>query len=133
MDYLFLIGRLLYGGFFLLNGINHITRRTAYAQFAASKNVPLPLAAVLGTAALLVLGGLSVLLGAWPEIGLSLIAAFLVGTTPMMHRFWAASDSRERIVEQVHFLKNIALLGATLMMIVFTAYAAGPWPFRVVR
>lgn len=133
MTYLFLFARILYGGFFLLNGYNHIAKRKSFTQYAASKNVPAPAAAVLGTGVLLVLGGLSVLLGVFPQIGMWLIVAFLVGTTPMMHNFWSGSDPSQKQVERVQFLKNVGLLGATLMMIVFTYYLALPWPFRMVQ
>ena len=41
----FLIGRLIFGGFFLYNGINHIKQRQMLSQYAASKKVPQPEAA----------------------------------------------------------------------------------------
>ena len=132
MIYLFLFARILYGGFFLMNGFHHFAKSRMLAQYAASKKVPLPMAAVLGTGVLLALGGLSVLLGIFPQIGLWLIAAFLVGTTPMMHNFWAVSDPGQRMIENIQFMKNVALLGATLMMVVFTNFL-GPWPFRMVQ
>ena len=40
MEYLFLLGRILYGGFFILAGINHFRHLTMLATFAAAKNVP---------------------------------------------------------------------------------------------
>ncbi|HEV2388040.1 MAG TPA: DoxX family membrane protein [Candidatus Acidoferrales bacterium] len=133
MTILFLIARILYGGFFLFSGINHFTKLTSYTQYAASKRVPAPAAAVIGGGVLLVLGGLSVVIGAYPEIGLILLAVFLLLTTPMMHRFWAERDPQWRTMEMVNFMKNVALLGAALMMIVFTYFASGPWPFRMVQ
>ena len=81
---------------------------------------------------IVVLGGGSILLGLFPVVGFWLIVAFLVGTTPMMHGFWSVSDPGQRAMEQIQFMKNVALLGAALMMIVFTTYM-GPWPFRMVR
>jgi putative oxidoreductase len=132
MIYLFLFARILFGGYFLYKGINHFAKRSMYAEHAASKKVPAPTAAVLGTGVLLVVGGLSVLLGVYPGIGLWVIAAYLVGTTPMMHNFWAVSDSNQRAMEMVQFMKNVALLGAALMMVVFTNFL-GPWPFRMVQ
>ena len=133
MTYLFLFARILYGGFFLMKGYRHFTKRQMYTQSAASKKVPAPAVAVLGTGILLVLGGLSVLLGVFPQIGMWLIVAYLVGTTPMMHNFWSVSDPNQKAVEMAQFLKNVGLLGATLMMIVFTYYLALPWPFRMVQ
>ncbi len=133
MTYLFLFARILYGGFFLMSGFNHLSKRQMYTQYAASKKVPAPMVAVLGTGALLTAGGLSILLGVYPQIGLWLIVAFLLGTTPLMHNFWSVSDPNQKAMEMIQFLKNIALLGATLMMIVFTYFLALPWPFRMVQ
>lgn len=132
MSYLFLFARILYGGYFLVNGFHHFSKRSTYAQYAASKKVPVPMVAVLGSGVLLVLGGLSVLLGVFPQIGLWLIVAFLVGTTPLMHNFWSVSDPHQQASEKAHFMKNVALLGAALMMVVFTNYLP-PWPFRMVQ
>jgi putative oxidoreductase len=36
----FLIGRLLFGGYFLYNGINHLRNREQMAPYAESKGVP---------------------------------------------------------------------------------------------
>lgn len=132
MTYLFLFARILYGGFFLISGVNHFVKTGTYTQYAASKKLPAPAAGVLGTGALIVLGGMSILLGLFPVIGFWLIVAFLVGVTPVMHGFWSVEDPGQRAMERVQFMKNVGLLGAALMMIVFTTYM-GPWPFRMVR
>jgi putative oxidoreductase len=132
VTYLFLFARILYGGFFLLNGVNHFMKIEMYTQFLTAKKLPAPAAATMGTGVVLVLGGASILLGLFPVIGLWLIVAFLAIVTPMMHGFWSVKDPGQRMMQQVQFMKNVALLGAALMMIVFTTYM-GPWPFRMVR
>jgi len=52
----FLIGRLLFGGYFLYSGINHFKERNMLSQYAASKKVPMPDVAVSVTGAALVIG-----------------------------------------------------------------------------
>ena len=42
MQYLFLAGRVLYGGFFLLAGIDHFRRVEMMTPYAAAKGIPLP-------------------------------------------------------------------------------------------
>lgn len=49
MKPVFLIGRILFGGFFLYNGINHFKNRNMLAQYAGAKNVPMPEAAVMAS------------------------------------------------------------------------------------
>ncbi len=117
MDVLFLIGRILLGGFFLMSGLNHFTKAQMMAGYAGSKKVPVPAVAVVGSGVLIVLGGLSLILGAWPRIGALLIAVFLVFVTPAMHDFWTVSDPQQRMGEMINFLKNMALLGAMLMLL----------------
>ena len=51
MDDLFFVGRLIFGGFFIYNGINHFKQRKELADYAGAKKVPLPNAAVTATGA----------------------------------------------------------------------------------
>ena len=69
----FLLGRVLFGGFFLYNGINHFLHRKQMAEYARAKGVPQPEAAVLISGVQLTAGGASVLLGYEPKLGAALI------------------------------------------------------------
>lgn len=117
LELVFLAGRVLLGAYFVHAGWNHFRNRNMFAGYAASKKVPFPLASVLGTGTLLLLGGISVLLGVYPLVGLAMLALFLVGVTPQMHNFWAIQDPMMRMGERVNFLKNGALLGAVLALV----------------
>jgi uncharacterized membrane protein YphA (DoxX/SURF4 family) len=123
----FTLARLLFGGFFLYNGINHLLRYEMLAQYAASKQVPLPKIAVLGTGALLTAGGTSVLLGIRPKWGASAIIAFLAGVSPVMHDFWNDQSPEARQANEINFMKNAALLGGALAL----AAIEKPWPLSV--
>ena len=46
MDDLCLLGRLIFGGFFLYNGANHFLMNATMVQYAAAKAVPMPEVAV---------------------------------------------------------------------------------------
>ncbi|HET7477874.1 MAG TPA: DoxX family membrane protein [Rubrobacteraceae bacterium] len=127
MELLLLIGRILFGGFFIMSGINHFMKVGMISGYAGSKNVPAPGLAVMGTGVMLVLGGLSVLLGFLPVLGLLLLILFLIPTSFLMHNFWTISDPMQRAAEQVNFLKNIALTGAALALM----YGAADWPLSL--
>lgn len=129
MDIVFLIGRILLGGFFLMSGINHFTHLQMMTGYAAAKKVPAPAASIIISGIMLVLGGLSLILGAWPRIGALLIAIFLIAVTPAIHNYWTVSDPQQRMAEQVNFMKNIALLGASLMLLAGTC----GWPLSLGR
>ena len=75
----------------------------------------------------LVVAGVSVIVGFRPEIGLVLIVVFLLGVTPVMHDFWNAADSAQRLSDEINFTKNAALMGAALMMLLLPR----PWPYSL--
>jgi len=104
-------GRLIFGGYFLYSGIHHFTDREMLTGYARSKGVAWPRAAVLGSGALLVLGGLSLLTGVKQKVGASLVTTFLTGVTPMMHDYWNVQDQGQRMNEMINFTKNLALIG----------------------
>jgi putative oxidoreductase len=123
----FLIGRLVFGGFFLYNGINHLKERKQLGQYAGAKNVPMPEVAVTATGVALIAGGTSILLGVKPKLGAAAIAGFLAGVSPVMHNFWNVQDPNQRMNEMVHFSKNLALLGGALALMGMDE----PWPASV--
>lgn len=116
MKALFVIGRLIFGGFFLYNGIHHFHEKAAMGQYAGAKNLPEPELAVMGSGAAMILGGASVILGLQPKIGALAIILFLASVSPLMHDFWNASDRGARQAEMINFSKNMALLGAALAL-----------------
>jgi putative oxidoreductase len=123
----FLLGRLIFGGFFVYNGINHFRNRKMMAQYSASKNVPQPEAAVVATGVMLALGGTSLLLGLKPKLGALAILGFLVGVSPVMHDFWKHEDPSQRQAEMINFMKNLALAGGALALMGVDE----PWPASI--
>src|SRR5258708_37421114 len=95
----FLIGRLVFGGFFLYNGINHLKERKSLAQYAQTKNVPLADAAVAATGVVLIAGGASILLGVKRKMGTAAIAGVLAGVSPAIHVFSRVKEHNQRVSE----------------------------------
>ncbi len=116
MDLFFLLGRILFGGYFLYSGINHFSKVNTMAGYAGSKHVPSPKLAVYFTGVLLFLGGAGVVLGISPAFSLSMLLLFLVPTTFIMHQFWKVTDPAQRMGDMINFMKNVALIGAILMI-----------------
>ena len=113
----FLIGRMLFGGFFLYSGINHLMQRKNMAAYTASKGVPKPEIAVTAAAVPLIVGGTSMLLGLKPKLGAIAILGFLAGVSPVMHDFWRNEDPNERMNNMALFMKNLALAGGALALL----------------
>ncbi len=69
MKVAFLVGRTVFGGFFLYNGIHHFKDRKQLSQYAAAKAIPIPDFSVTASGALLLTGGMSILPGVKPKHG----------------------------------------------------------------
>lgn len=80
MDDLFVVGRLIFGGFLLFNGANHFLMNAMMVQYASAKGVPMPEVAGAVAGVLILVGGFCVL----NETGRFLSNAALLGGTLMM-------------------------------------------------
>jgi putative oxidoreductase len=123
----FLIGRAIFGGYFIMSGINHFKRRKQMAQYAAAKKVPKPDLAVRATGSMLIVGGSSILLGIKPKLGTLTVIGFLAGVSPVMHDFWKQEPSEQRMNDMINFTKNMALVGGAMALMAVEE----PWPASV--
>jgi putative oxidoreductase len=123
----FLLGRAIFGGYFIMAGINHFKQTEQLAQYAGSKNVPNPDLMVKVTGGVLLAGGTSILLGIKPKLGAAAIIGFLAGVSPIMHDFWKHEQPERRMNEMVNFTKNMALAGGAMAL----AGVEEPWPASV--
>src|SRR3989338_3445120 len=117
MLYLFLLGRILLGGYFLQNAYSHFKNTDGLAGYSQSKGVPAPKASVIITGIMMLLGGLGIILGVYIEISVALLVLFLLGTLVKMHRYWEVADPMARMGEHINFWKNVGLLAAILMLL----------------
>jgi len=119
MDGVLLAGRVLFSAIFVMSAFGHFARMRTMAEYTAQMGVPFPEAAVLGSGALIGVGGVLFVLGAWADLAALLLAGFLVPTTLIMHRFWGLDDPQMAQNQQINFMKNMALVGAALMAFAF--------------
>lgn len=123
----FLLGRLLFGGYFVFSGIDHFRHTRELSQYAGAKKVPKPDVAVQLTGAVLIAGGASILLGLKPKLGSAAIIGFLAGVSPIMHDFWKQEEPQQRMNEMINFTKNLALAGGAMALMAVEE----PWPTSV--
>src|SRR5947209_8810523 len=110
------LGRAIFGGFFLYNGINHLRNVEALEGYAAAKQVEYPHLTVQGSGILMTAAGAALVLGLSPRLGALGVAGFLAAASPKMHDFWNVEDPGQRQSEMIQFSKNIALLGAAIAL-----------------
>lgn len=123
----FFIGRLLVGGFYLSAGMGNILGVEDKIGYAMFKGVPFPMLSILLASSLIVLGGISILAGYRPAIGVGAVILFLVPVTLMMHNFWTIEDPQMRVADMRSFLSNVALAGSALLLL----SVPQPWTWSV--
>jgi len=98
------------------------------ADFTRQRGVPFPAElSVAVTGLMMLLGGLTIILGVYTYIGMALIILFLLSAMIFVHRFWEMSDPMARMMEMILFMGNAAYIGVLLML-----YTLGDtWPFNV--
>lgn len=128
-DTVALIGRVLIAYLFVPSGLSKLIGFAGTVGYIASQGVPMPeVAAAIAVAAELGLG-LLVLLGwqaRWAALGLAL---FVAAITPIFHGYWAVPEA-QRMMQKIQFDKNLAIVGALLLL---TAFGAGRWSFDGAR
>ena len=121
MDIVLIIGRVLFALMFITGGINHFTKAEAMAGYAQFKGVPQPKLANLASGALLLLSGLSIILGVWADLGALVVSVLLVLMALLMHDFWKQSDPQAKQPEMIGFLKYSSMAGGGLFMFAIMA------------
>jgi len=116
-----LLSRVLLAALFLPAGISKIAGFAGTAAYIASVGLPLP---ELGAAIAVVVevgGGLALLAGYQTRLVALLMAIFTVVAGVFFHAFWTAAPE-QLMVQQIMFMKNIAIAGGFLAL---TAFGAG--------
>ncbi len=110
------LGRILFGLYFMYSGYNHFKNLKHTSEYAKMKGIPMPREATLLTGALMILGGAGFFLNIAIGASAVLLLVFMVPTTFMMHQFWKIKDPAHQMGEKINFSKNLALIGALLML-----------------
>ena len=128
-DILHLTARIVLSAMFIRAGYGHLVRSGPMGEYAkAVGHIPLPQQSVFVSGLMLLLGGISILLGFHPRIGATLIFVFLVIAAFTMHKYWAETDPMQRAGQEAQFWKNITLAGAMLWIMARTGW---PWPLTL--
>lgn len=117
-DLALLTGRILMAVLFLPSGVKKLMDLGGTAHMLGAKGLPMPelfaiAAGVTETAVPLLL-----VLGFVPRITAVLAGGFVLVATLTSHRFWEVADPAMAMGQQIHFLKNIAIIGGTMFYFV---------------
>ena len=123
MNSIILIGRILFALAPVILGLGHLAKVDAMAGYAKFKKVPAAKLSVLVSGALLVVGGLSIMLCVYADLGALVISVLLIVMALKMHDFWTQTDAQAKQTEMINFLKNISMAGGALFIFAVTATA----------
>lgn len=116
-EILMIVGRVAFGGFFLIAGLRNMLNfgdRRANAVTNYGWGLPAPLLAV--GFGMQIVGGVLVILNAWAIAGALVLIAFLLAATPLYHNpFMFQGKEREPHIYLT--LVNVTLCGGLLMVI----------------
>ena len=110
-----ILGRLIFGVYFVVSGLNHFINSESISGWISAKDFPLAKFLTYFTGGQLILGGLSIVTGILPLVGLGALALFLMIVTPVFHDFWHM-EGEERQNHRINFMKNLALTGAIIII-----------------
>jgi uncharacterized membrane protein YphA (DoxX/SURF4 family) len=98
------------GLFFVLNGINHLYNTHVLEEYARKRGLISPRFMVRVSGVALILGGVSLATGFLMLVGIVGLSLFLVASAFIVHRFWGETTTEMRMLEGMHFAKNMAIL-----------------------
>jgi uncharacterized membrane protein YphA (DoxX/SURF4 family) len=110
------LGRLLYSGvlaYMAVDGFKHNEKRV---EVAAESGVPMPELLVPFVTGMLFVANLGILFWKYPRASAGALVVFFVTTTPVIHDFWTM-EGQERQGNKINFLKNLALLGCSIVLL----------------
>ena len=113
-DHIFLVGRILLGGMFVVAGMRHLMIVPGLMLAVAARGVPFPRAALLAGTGFQIVAGLALALGffvTWAALGLIL---FTVVASVLLVNFWD-KQGEERIALTNAFQTNIGLIGGLMI------------------
>jgi putative oxidoreductase len=118
-----LVGRILMAVIFVLSGIGKVGNFAGTAGYMASKGVPLAELALVITI-IVELGGAAMLILGWKaRLAAGALFLWMIPVTLLFHNFWAA-PADQHMVQQIMFLKNLAMMGGFLYIM---AFGSGPY------
>lgn len=123
-----LVGRILLALMFLIAGIGKIGAGFAgTVGYISSVGLPLPQVAAIGAIIVEIVGSLALIVGWKTRWAALALAIFSVAAALLFHNYWAM-PANQQMMQQIIFMKNLAVAGGLLMLAV-----AGPGAWSVDR
>jgi len=120
-----LVGRVLLALMFVKSGFGKLGNIDGTAAYIASGGLPMPTVLALLVGLLELSGGLALIVGFKARWAALALGVFTLLASVLFHKFWAV-PAEQQMVQQLMFLKNMAVAGGMFMV---AALGAGPLSF----
>jgi putative oxidoreductase len=124
-----LVARALLALMFLLAGISKFAGLEGTAAYIASKGLPVSQLLAVATAALEVVAAVLLIVGWHARWAALALAAFTLLASVLFHNYWAM-PAEQQMMQQLMFMKNVAVAGGLLAIF---AFGAGAWSLDAKR
>ena len=115
-----LVARVLLALMFVLAGVSKLTGLEGTAGYIGSVGLPAPMVLAVASGVLELAAGVMLIVG-WQTRGAALaLAVFTVVASVLFHNFWALPADKA-FMQQLMFLKNLAVTGGLMFVFVFGA------------
>jgi putative oxidoreductase len=116
---MWLIGRLLIGGLFLISGTQKLMGLDQFAASLVKGGIPENIAPMLApiAAGAETIGGLCIAIGLFTSWASLLMIAFTIVAALVSHRFWEFEGAAAQ-TQMAHFMKNMMIVGAFCLLYV---------------
>jgi putative oxidoreductase len=123
-----LVGRILLALMFLIAGIGKIgTGFAGTVGYIGSVGLPMPQIAAIGAIIVEIVASLALIIGWKTRWAALALAIFSVAAALLFHNYWAM-PANQQMMQQIIFMKNLAVAGGLLMLAV-----AGPGAWSIDR
>ena len=117
-DALSLVGRIFLAVIFLVSGFGKIGGFQGLIGQIASEGFPAPEVFAVATIVIELGAALMLVVGWKARWAAFLLAVFTAIVTIFFHNFWAMPEA-QKMMQQIQFIKNLALIGGLLMVMAF--------------
>jgi putative oxidoreductase len=116
------VARILLALMFVLSGFGKLTGLEGTAGYIASKGLPVPMLLAAAAGVLELVAGVLLIIGWQARWAALALAVFTLVASVLFHNYWAMPADQQRM-QQLMFMKNLAVTGGLLFVFAFGAGA----------
>jgi putative oxidoreductase len=118
-----LIGRILLAVVFVLSGIGKLSGFDGTVGTITSAGLPMAILLAIASIVVEIGAGIALIVGFKTRWAAAALVAFTLAAAMLFHNYWVLPADKQ-LLQQIMFLKNLAITGGLLMLV---AFGAGAW------